>query len=218
MVDEINVSRPGHIVTLEDPIEFVHSYKKCVVTQREIGMHARTFAGALRDALREDPDVVLVGELRDPETIALALTAAETGIQILATLHTSGASRSIDRIVNAFPPRRRDQVQAMLADSLRMVVSQQLVATVEGNSRVPVVEILVNTAAVAAMIRAGQSQKLENAIQTGASSGMQGLDATLKALVRTGKITAEEACAHALDRIQFEPGVTAAAAGIRPAA
>jgi twitching motility protein PilT len=204
LVDQINVRRKGHIVTIEDPIEYVHDYKQCVVTQREVGTHSPTFAAALRDALREDPDVILVGEMRDAETIALALTAAETGIQVLATLHTSGAARTIDRIVNSFPPRRREQVLVMIADSLRMVVSQQLVRTADESGRVVVAEVLMNTHAVASMIRSGNSQKLENAIQTGASSGMQGLDATLRGMVRSGKITSEEAAAHALDKLQFD--------------
>jgi twitching motility protein PilT len=218
MVDHINAARFGHIVTIEDPIEYVHSYKKCVVTQREVGVHSPSFAEALRDALREDPDVVLVGEMRDAETIGLALTAAETGIQVLATLHTSGAARTIDRIINVFPSRRQEQVRVMLADSLRMIVSQQLVRAADGSGRIAVAEILINTHAVASMIRTGNSHKLESAIQTGGSAGMQSLDATLRTLVRAGTITTEEAHAHALEKGQFEhalPGERGTARGGR---
>lgn len=204
MVDLINASRRGHIVTIEDPIEYVHAFKKCVVTQREVGVHSPSFAEALRDALREDPDVILVGEMRDAETIALALSAAETGVQVLATLHTSGAARTIDRIINVFPPRRQDQIRVMLADSLRMIVSQRLARTRDGGQRIAVVEILINTHAVAAMIRSSSSHKLESAIQTGQAAGMQSLDATLRTLVRDGMISAEEAHACAIDKIQFE--------------
>jgi twitching motility protein PilT len=175
-----------------------------MVTQREVGVHSPSFAEALRDALREDPDVVLVGEMRDAETIGLALTAAETGIQVLATLHTSGASRTIDRIINVFPARRQDQVRVMLADSLRMIVSQQLVRTADNRERIAVAEVLINTHAVASMIRNGNSHKLESAIQTGGAAGMQSLDATLRALVRAGTITSDEAHAHAIDKGQFE--------------
>ena len=157
VIDHINATRRGHIVTIEDPIEFVHSYKQCVVSQREIGVHAPTLADALRDALREDPDVILVGELRDPEAISLALTAAETGIQILGTLHTSSASRTVDRIINVFPARRQEQARSMLADSLRMIVSQRLLRTTDGSRRVVAAEILVNTNAAKANIRSGSS-------------------------------------------------------------
>jgi twitching motility protein PilT len=203
MVDQINASRAGHIVTIEDPIEYVHGFRRCVVTQREVGVHCPSFADALRDALREDPDVVLVGEMRDAETIAMALTAAETGIQVLATLHTSGASRTIDRIVNVFPVRRQDQVRVMLADSLRMIVSQQLVRLADGQGRIAVAEVLINTHAVASMIRAGNSHKLESAIQTGTAAGMQSLDATLRNLVRDRRISGVEAYARAIDKSQF---------------
>lgn len=204
MVDLINQTRKGHIITIEDPIEFVHEYKQCSVTQREIGAHAPTFSDALRNALREDPDVILVGELRDLESIALALTAAETGIQVLGTLHTSGAARTIDRMINVFPARRQDQIRSMLADSLRMVISQRLVRTTDGARRMAVAEVLINTHASASMIRSGQSHKLDSVIQSGAATGMQSLDNSLKDLVRKETITAEEAHAHAFDKAQFE--------------
>ncbi len=204
IVDLINQTRRGHIVTLEDPIEFVHEYKKCVVSQREIGAHAPSFADALRDAVREDPDVILVGELRDLESISLAITAAETGIQVLGTLHTSGACRTVDRIVNVFPPGRQDQIRSMLADSLRLVVSQRLVRSVDGLSRMAVADVLVNTHAAASMIRSGNSHKLESVIQAGGGAGMQSLDGQLREMLRKKLITVEEAHANALDQTQFE--------------
>ena len=207
MVDLLNRSRKGHIITIEDPIEFVHTFKSCVVSQREIGTHSPSFSEALRNAVREDPDVVLVGELRDLESISLALTAAETGIQVLASLHTSGASRTIDRIVNVFPARRQDQIRSMLAESLRMIVSQRLVRTVQDNKRLAVAEILINTHAAASMIRAGNSHKLDSVIQAGAQAGMQSLDAVLNDLVRRKVITGEEAYANAIERNQFDPYV-----------
>jgi twitching motility protein PilT len=207
MVDLLNGTRRGHIITLEDPIEFVHPVKRCVVTQREIGVHAPSFADALRNAVREDPDVILVGELRDVDSIALALTAAETGIQVLATLHTASATRTIDRVVNVFPARRQDQIRAMLAESLRMIVSQRLVRTAETGRRIAVAEILVNTHAAASMIRSGNSHKLESVIQAGGGLGMQAFDAVLRDLVRKKVIDIEEAHHNALDRTAFESGL-----------
>jgi twitching motility protein PilT len=207
MVDLLNGNRKGHIITIEDPIEFVHPVKLGVVTQREIGTHAPSFAEALRNAVREDPDVILVGELRDLESISLALTAAETGIQVLATLHTAGACKTIDRIINVFPGRRQDQIRAMLAESLRMIVSQRLVKASEGGKRFAVAEILINTHAAASMIRAGNSHKLESVIQAGGGLGMQSFDAVLRDLVRKKLIDPEEAHANAIDRAQFESGM-----------
>ena len=204
IVDYINANRKGHIITLEDPIEYVHSFKQCLISQREIHLHAPSLAGALRDAVREDPDVILVGELRDAESVALALTAAETGIQILGTLHTSGASRTVDRIVNTFPAKRQEQARSMLADSLRMVVSQRLVRAVDGGKRIAAMEILVNTKASKAIIRSGASHKLASVIQTGGGVGMQSLDAALKTAVQNGVVSAAEAAEHAIDRTLFE--------------
>ena len=204
IIDLINATRKGHIITIEDPIEFVHEFKNCVITQREIGRHAGSFSEALRDAVREDPDVILVGELRDLESISLALTAAETGVQVLATLHTGNAQRTIDRIVNVFPERRQDQVRAMLAESLRMVISQRLLRRADGNGRVVAADILVNTHAASTMIRAGNSHKLESVMQTGGSTGMQSLDAVLKDLVRKKVIAVDEAIAQAVDPSQFD--------------
>ncbi len=204
MVDHVNATRKGHIITLEDPIEFIHPNKQCVLTQREIGSHTVSFQEGLRNALREDPDLILVGEMRDPETIALALTASETGVQVFGTIHTNGTARSIDRIVNAFPARRQDQIRTMLADGLAMVISQQLVRLADGSGRTAVHEILVNSHAAASVIRSGQSHKLTSVIQAGARIGMQSLDARLLDLLRKGTITGEEAYEHAVERAQFE--------------
>jgi twitching motility protein PilT len=204
MVSHLNATRRGHIVTIEDPIEFVHHYDKCVVTQREIGAHAPTFSDALRSAVREDPDVILVGEMRDMETISLALTAAETGIMVLGTLHTNGAVRCVDRIVNVFPARRQDQIRSMVADSLRLVVAQQLVCKADRTGRLVAAEVLVNTHATSAMIRQGNAHKLMSAIQAGSRAGMQSLDAVLLDLVRREIITGDEAYDHAVERASFE--------------
>jgi len=204
MVAHVNARRRGHIVTIEDPIEFVHHYDRCVITQREIGTHAQTYDDALRAAVREDPDVILVGEMRDVETISLALTAAETGVLVLGTLHTNGAVRCVDRIVNVFPSRRQEQVRNMVADSLRLVVSQQLVRRADHSGRLVAAEVLVNTNAVASMIRQGGAHKLLSAIQAGTRAGMQSLDAVLMDLVRRGVITGDEAYEHAVDRGAFE--------------
>ena len=209
MVNQLNANMKGHIITIEDPIEFTHEYQQCVVTQREVGVHARSFEDALRSALREDPDAILIGEMRDHETISLALTAAETGILVLASLHTNGAVRSIDRIINVFPSQRQEQVRTMLADSLRMVISQQLVNKADHSGRIAAAEVLINTIAVSATIRQGQSHKLQNAIHSGAKSGMQSLDAVLMDLVKRNVITGEEAYEHAIDRNVFERYVSA---------
>jgi twitching motility protein PilT len=204
MVSHLNATRRGHIVTIEDPIEFVHHYNKCVVTQREIGLHAPTFGEALRSAVRQDPDVILVGEMRDVETISLALTAAETGIMVLGTLHTNGAVRCVDRIVNVFPARRQDQIRSMVADSLRLVVAQQLVCKADRTGRLVAAEVLVNTHATSSMIRQGNAHKLMSAIQAGSRAGMQSLDAVLLDLVRREIITGDEAYDHAVERASFE--------------
>src|SRR5262249_15829820 len=153
-------NRRGHIITLEDPIEFLHAPQQCVMTQREVGRHAPSFAEGLRNALREDPNVILVGDLRDLETISLALAAAETGTLVLGTLHTRGAIRTVDRIVNVFPSGRQDQVRNMLADCLRMVVSQRLVRKLDGTGRAVAAEVMVSTIAVSSMIRQGNTHKL----------------------------------------------------------
>ena len=204
MIDHINKTRRGHIITIEDPIEYVHDYQQSVVTQREIGAHAPNFSEALRSAVREDPDAILVGEMRDLETISLALTAAETGIQVFGTLHTNGAVRCVDRIVNVFPSRRQDQVRTMLADSLRIVIAQQLVRKADHSGRVVAAEVLVNTHAVSSMIRGGNTHKLGAAILAGSRVGMQALDNVLQDLVKREVISGEEAYEHAVDRATFE--------------
>ncbi len=204
MIDHINATRRGHIITIEDPIEFVHEYKQCVITQREVGTHAPSFAEALRNALREDPDVVLVGEMRDLETIGLALTAAETGVQVMGSLHTNGSVRTIDRIVNVFPARRQEQVRNMLAECLNLIVSQQLVRNVEGNGRLAVAEVLLNNHAAATLIRTCRAHQLTNVIQAGARAGMQSLDAQLMDLVRRQVISGSEAHHHAIEKGRFE--------------
>ena len=212
MISHINATRRGHIVTVEDPIEFVHPYDHCVVTQREIGRHSPTFADALRSVVRQDPDVVMVGEMRDRETISLALTAAETGVMVLGTLHTNGAVRCVDRIVNVFPARKQDQVRTMLADSLRLVVAQQLVRKADHSGRLVAAEVLVNTSAVSSMIRQGNTHKLISAIQSGQRSGMQSLDGVLMDLFRREVITGDEAYEHAVERAAFEPYISQEAA------
>ena len=213
LVDHINQTRGGHVITVEDPIEFVHESKRSLVTQREIGTHASSFSEALRAAIREDPDVILVGEMRDLDTISLALTAAETGTQVLATLHTNGAVRSVERVINVFPPRRQEQIRTALAETLRMVVSQQLVRKADGTGRLAAIEIMINNHALAAMVRSGNSHKIANAIQAGGRAGMQGLDAVLNEMVKAEIITGEEAHEHAIDRATFERYLTENAAG-----
>jgi len=193
MIDFINTHRKGHIITIEDPVEFLHQNKDCLISQRELGSHTRNFASALHSALREDPDVILVGEMRDLETIHLALTAAEMGILVMATLHTSSASSSIERIINAFPPGEEPYVRTMLSTSLCGVLSQQLVRTADNRSRIAAIEIMINNAAISNVIREGKTEQIENIIQGGAMQGMQLMDTALKRLVESKRITGEEA-------------------------
>jgi twitching motility protein PilT len=200
MIDSLNASRRGHILTIEDPIEFSHTFNQCLVTQREVGLHAPTFAEALRSALHEDPDVILVGEMRDYETISLALTASEMGIQVLASLHTNGAVRSIDRIINVFPTERHDLVRSMMAENLRLVIAQQLVPTTRGEGRVAAREILVNTAAASSLIRSGKTHQLSQVLQSGRKLGMVAMDAHLAELAQKRVISAETARDFSLDR------------------
>jgi twitching motility protein PilT len=189
MIDAINASREEHIMTVEDPIEFLHSHKKCVVNQREIGSDAQTFAMALKAALRQDPDVILVGEMRDLETIGTALTAAETGHLVFATLHTQSAPQTIDRIIDVFPTAQQDQVRTQLSVALQGVMTQQLLPTADGSARVVACEVLVPTPAVRNLIREGKTHQIPSAMQTGSNVGMQTMDAALAQLVRAGKIT-----------------------------
>ena len=189
MIDAINSTREEHIMTVEDPIEFLHSHKKCIVNQREIGSDAQTFAAALKGALRQDPDVILVGEMRDLETTSTALTAAETGHLVFATLHTQSAPQTIDRIIDVFPAHQQAQVRVQLSVALEGVMTQQLIPTADGSSRVAAAEVLVPTPAVRNLIREGKTHQIPSSMQTGSNVGMQTMDAALASLVRAGKIT-----------------------------
>jgi twitching motility protein PilT len=192
MVDYINETRYEHILTIEDPIEFVHQSKKCLVNQREVHRDTHGFNEALRSALREDPDIILVGELRDLETIRLALTAAETGHLVFGTLHTTSAAKTIDRIIDVFPAAEKDMVRSMLSESLQSVISQTLLKKL-GGGRVAAHEIMMGTSAIRNLIREGKVAQMYSSIQTGASSGMQTLDQCLKNLVAKNKVSVEEA-------------------------
>jgi twitching motility protein PilT len=189
----VNETRHDHIITLEDPVEYVIPSKNCHVTQREVHTHTRSFAAALRGALREDPDVIMVGEMRDLETIQLAITASETGHLVLATLHTGSAARTLDRMLDAFPTDQREQIRVMVSESLRGVISQQLVPRQDGRGRVLALEILLRTEAVAACIRDGKTFMLPGIMQTGGKLGMRLLDDSLFELFEAGYINAEEA-------------------------
>jgi twitching motility protein PilT len=204
MLDHLNSHFARKVLTLEDPIEFVHPIKRSVFVQREVHEHTDSFASGLRAALREDCDVILVGEMRDLETIALALSAAETGALVFGTLHTNSAAKTIDRIVNVFPADQQKQVTSMLSTSLRAVVSQQLLRTADGKGRVAAHEILVNNDATRAAIREGQIAKLNQAIQTGRRDGMVTMDDALMALVEAGTVAPRDAYLKALDKKRFE--------------
>ncbi|MFH1756547.1 MAG: type IV pilus twitching motility protein PilT [Pseudomonadota bacterium] len=192
MIDIINNSLKGHIITIEDPIEFVHESKKCLINQRELGAHTHSFSNALRSALREDPDIILVGEMRDLETISLALTAAETGHLVFSTVHTSGASKTVDRIIDVFPAAQQDQVRAQFAESIQAIVSQVLLKRRDGRGLVPALEIMIGTPAVRNLIREGKVAQLPSSIQTGQKFGMITLDQSLKELVSKGIVDKEQ--------------------------
>ena len=204
MIDDINSRLKGHILTVEDPIEFVHIRKNCLISQREVGVHAPSFSEAVHSALREDPDVVLVGEMRDLETISVAVSAAEMGILVMGTLHTNGSAATVDRIVNAFPADKQSHVRTMLSTSLRGVISQQLVPRAGQSGRVAALEILVNTPAVANLIRQGKIDQLENTMQSGASFGMRTMDMAIQALLDSGAITGRDAFRKAINKQRFE--------------
>jgi len=203
MVDLINQRRTAHVITLEDPIEFVHTHRRSIVNQREVGVHAKSFATALRAALREDPDVILVGEMRDLETIAMALTAAETGHLVLSTLHTNSAAQTVNRIIDVFPSDQQEQVRVQVAESLVGVVAQLLLPTADGTGRVPAVEVMVATPAIRNLIRENKVHQIPSAIQTGMKDGMQSLDQSLRQLLKTGRITHEVALRWAVDKQAF---------------
>ena len=205
MVNHKNETELGHILTVEDPIEFVHESKKCLINQREVGPHTLSFSNALRSALREDPDVILVGEMRDLETIRLAMTAAETGHLVFGTLHTSSAAKTIDRIIDVFPAEEKEMVRAMLSESLRAVISQSLLKTKDGMGRVAAHEIMIATPAIRNLIREAKVAQMYSAIQTGQSFGMQTLDQNLLELVKRNVISVEEARSKAANKDTF-PG------------
>ncbi|MBA2490890.1 MAG: type IV pilus twitching motility protein PilT [Gammaproteobacteria bacterium] len=204
MIDAVNRTCDGHIVTIEDPIEFMHQRHRCMVSQREVGQHTASFASALRSALRQDPDVILVGELRDLETMGLAVTAAETGILVMGTLHTNSAAGTVDCIINTFPAQKQPHIRTMLSTSLRSVISQQLVRRADGRGRVAAIEILINTPAVANVIREGRIDQIENILQSGSSMGMQSMDNALHKLVQAQLITGREAFDAARAKPEFD--------------
>jgi len=204
MIDFINSERRGHVITIEDPVEFIYKSKQCLFSQREVGTHTPTFSRALLSALREDPDVILVGEMRDQETIHLALTAAEMGILVMATLHTNGAAASIDRIINSFPPGEEPYIRTMLSTSLIGAVSQQLVRRADNKGRIPAIEIMINNTAISNLIREGKIDQIENVIQSGGMVGMQRMDTALMRLHDANLISAEEAYFKSRNKADFE--------------
>ncbi|WP_026487526.1 type IV pilus twitching motility protein PilT [Caldanaerobius polysaccharolyticus] len=199
MIDLINSNRECHILTLEDPIEYLHKHKRSIVNQREIGYDSASFASALRAALREDPDVILVGEMRDLESMQIALTAAETGHLVLSTLHTIGAAKTIDRIVDVFPPHQQQQIRVQLSMVLEGVISQQLLRSADGKRRVLATEIMVATPAIRNLIREGKTFQIQSSVQTGARYGMHTMDSSIANLYRNGIITLEEAQMYAIE-------------------
>ncbi|HEV2283860.1 MAG TPA: type IV pilus twitching motility protein PilT [bacterium] len=206
MIDLMNTERPDHIITIEDPIEFVHQHKSCVINQREVGPHTKSFSAALRSALREDPDIILVGEMRDLETIAMALTAAETGHLVLATLHTNSAAQTINRVIDVFPPHQQEQIRVQLSEALLGVLAQTLIPRVDGRGRVAAIELLIATPAIRNLIREGKTFQIPSMIETGAKEGMTSLDQSLRDLLRRGLISPEDAFIRAVDRDAFAGG------------
>lgn len=203
MVDHINTSFSRHIITLEDPIEYIHGNKNSLVSQRQVGLHAASFASGLRAALREDPDVILVGEMRDMETISMAITAAEIGLLVLGTLHTNTAAGTVDRIIDVFPVEQQQQIRIMLAESLLGIVAQQLLRRADGPGRIAAFELMVRNTSISGMIRDAKTYQIPTAIQTGRSLGMHLLDSHLKALVDAGKVTARDAARVAQEPAKF---------------
>ncbi len=214
LIDVINSTREEHIMTIEDPIEFLHRHKKCIVNQRELGSDATSFAEALKAALRQDPDVILVGEMRDVETISTAITAAETGHLVFATLHTQDTPQTIDRIIDVFPAAQQGQIRSQLAVALQGIMTQTLIPTADGSGRCVAAEILVPTPAVRNLIREAKSHQIYSVLQTGASHGMQTMDSSLAQLVRAGKITRQmaESRAHSGEELRRLLGVPSTAA------
>jgi twitching motility protein PilT len=200
LIDHINRESDKHIVTIEDPLEFIHPNKKSLVTQREVGTHTTSFAAALRAVLREDPDIILLGELRDLETISLAITAAEIGHLVFGTLHTRTAASTVDRLIDVFPPAQQGQIRTMLAETLKGVIAQQLLVRADGQGRVVAVEILIGTTALANLIREGKTYQIPSLIQTGRRDGMQTMDQAILELLRGKHITPQEAYRKAVDK------------------
>jgi twitching motility protein PilT len=217
IIDAINSDREEHILTIEDPIEFLHTHKKCMVNQRELGSDATSFADALKAALREDPDVILVGEMRDMETIGTAITAAETGHLVFATLHTQDTPQTIDRIIDVFPSEQQGQVRAQLAIALQGIMTQMLVPTADGSGRCVAAEVLMPTPAVRNLIRESKSHQIYSVLQTGSAQGMQTMDSALAELVRSGKITRPlaESRAHSVEEFRRLVGPSAMAGAMR---
>ncbi len=218
LIDYININFARHIVTVEEPIEFVHNNKRSIITQREVPANTRSFPEAVRAALREDADVVLVGEMRDLETISLALTAAETGLLVFGTLHTNNARKSVDRMVDVFPASRQPQVRTMLSNSLRGVLAQLLLKRADRAGRIAVNEILIANAAVAAIIREGATQKLQDVIVSGRAQGMQFMDDAIFALLQKGIVSPHEAFMKAIDKNRFKQYLPAEEAALGNAA
>ena len=204
ILDAINQTRRGHIITIEEPLEFIHPNKTCLITHREVGLHAKSFADAVKAALRENPDVILIGEMRDIETMSMALAASETGILVFGTLHTNNASKTIDRLVDSFPEKEQDMVRGVLAENLQGVISQQLLRTVSGKGRVAALEIMFGTQAIGNLIREGKTPQISSALQSSGADGMVPLDKSLAELVLQGKIDLNEAKSKAIDQDYFQ--------------
>ena len=200
MINEINNTRQAHIITLEDPIEYLHKHNMCIVNQREIGKDSKSYGSALKAILREDPDVIFVGEMRDLETISIAITAAETGHLVFSTLHTIGAAKTIDRIIDVFPPHQQQQVKIQLSSVLQAVVSQQLLPNIDSNGRVAALEIMVSTPGIQNLIREGKTHQIESAVQTGSKYGMKTMDMAISELYKKGVISMETAMTYAVNR------------------
>ncbi len=215
MINYINENRDGHIITIEDPIEYYHPHKKCIVTQREIGVDVPNFSEAIRRALRQDPDIILVGEMRDLETIEAAISAAETGHLVFATLHTNGAAKTIDRIVDAFPATMKEMIRTQLASSVQAVISQSLCKKI-GGGRVAALEIMISTTSIQSLIRENKTYRINSDIQTGANIGMITMDAHIMSLYNRELITADEALDKAQDVAVMREKLTAAGAKLRP--
>jgi twitching motility protein PilT len=205
IIDRINKSHRKHIVTIEDPVEFVHQNRDCIFSHREVGLHTQGFSPALRSAIRQDADVILVGEMRERETISLAITAAEMGMLVFGTLHTNNAPKTIDRIIDAFPAEEQNMVRLSLSESLAGIVSQLLLPTADGKGRVAVNEILLKTAGLPNVIREGNNQMINSIIQSGKGQGMQSMDDVLFQYAKEGKITAHDAYMKATEKARFEP-------------